>query len=221
MKKLLIAVLLGLSASVFAATDTPTPTFTPTLTWTPTPISIISGSTSRVVVDAVDVCANDGVVLASAVTTPLPGAAAPWLAQSMSFTAAVMSTGSAKCRIQFVLPNDYQRFLSLYAYASTTATPQTLTMTLNLKRQAFGASSSATYTAKVLLGTATSMLLTYPGLQGASTKMVRAKLPLPTCNDCKAGDLINVDVQRSGGTTTDLYIYRFEAQYDAKQGIKP
>lgn len=220
MKKMLIAALLALSASLTAA-STSTPTFTPTATFTPTPDASLPTNNARVNIGPAEVFANDGVVKAESVTTPLPGAAAPWVAQSMSMTAAVMSTGSAKARIQFVLPNDYERGLSLYAYASTTSTPQTFTLTLNLKRQAFNASSSATASAKVLLGTATSMTETWPGLQGAETKVVRAKLPLPVCSDCKAGDIVNVDIQRSGGTTSNLYIYNFEASYRAAMLRKP
>lgn len=225
MKKMLIAALLALSASTYAV-DTPTPTITPTSTptptFTPTPDAVLPPEGSRVIIPAIDIMANDGVVKASAVTTPLPGAAAPWVAQSASMTAAVLSTGSAKARVQFVIPNDFDRSLKLYAYASTTAAAQAITMTINVKRQAFGASSSATASAKVYLGTATSMLTgSWPGLGEANTKVVRALLPAPTCADCKAGDLINVDIRRSGGVTTDLYIYAIEAQYKAKMLRKP
>lgn len=216
---MLVAALLALSASVYAAT--PTPTFTPTPTATPSPAAVLNPEGARMMVYPNAIYANDGVTLASAQTTPQPGAAAPWLEQSVSRTAFVLSTGSAKARFSVVLPNDYDRFLRVFAYASTTATVQALTVTLNVARNAFNGDTSVTRSAKVFTGTATDMTLSYPGLQEASTKVVRAKLPLTYSADYKAGDLLSFDLQRTGGTTTDLYIYAIELEYDYKWLRKP
>lgn len=217
MKKMIIAALLALSASMYA-TDTPTPTHTPTATPTPTPVVFRSGD-ARVIVLPNQVYANDGVVLASAQTTPQPGSAAPWLAQNVAATAFVMSTGAAKVRWSSVLPADYKRFLNVWAYASTTATAATMTMTLNVRRNAFGGATGNTATSKVFEGTATDMIASYPGFQEGATKIVRAKLPLNYSSDLKAGDLLSFDLQKSSGL--DLYIYAIELEYDALTFRKP
>jgi hypothetical protein len=221
MKKMFIAALLALLAGSAHAVDTPTPTFTPTATWTPSPVAVQAQGGSRVMVYPSQVYANNGVVLASAVTTPLPGNTNPWVAQVVSRTAFVMSTGSAKARVQFVLPKDFDRYMTLYAYASTTATVQSITMTINVSKQSFNGSLTNTTGTVVYPGTATAMASVWPGLQSSETKLVRSKLPAADCSACKAGDLVNVDIQRTGGTTTDLYIYAVEAEYNAKLLSKP
>jgi len=222
MKKLLLILSMVLpsfgyaaATATFTPTNTPTATRTSTPTFTPTPAAGFNNAMAREYIYPNSVWATDGVVLASAVTTPLPGAAAPWVAQVVSRTAFVMSTGSAKVRWSWGVPNNYRSGVNMsnmnvWAYASTTATASTFTVTLNVARNPMNNLAPAGTT--VYLGTATSVTnqLTNSSTAG---KTLRIKLPLSSSARFQPGDHLSFDLQRSGNTTADLYIYRLEVEY--------
>jgi hypothetical protein len=222
MKKFLLALML-VSNMAFAATDTPTSTHTPTITptftltptFTPTPIAAFDPNWARDYIYPQDVFATDGVVLASAVTTPLPGAAAPWVAQSLSRTAFVLSTGSAKARFSYGVQGDFAKGvnapnMNVWAYASTTATAVAITVTLNVTRNSMNNLLPAGQL--VYPGTATSVTSALTG-SGTAGKVIRFKLPLSSSARFQYGDHLSFDLQRTGGVTTDLNIYRIEVEY--------
>ncbi len=205
----------GVANAAATATSTITPTFTPTPTYTPSPIAAFNTAYARDYVYPNEVWATNGVVLASAVTTPLPGDAAPWVAQVVSRTAFVMSTGSAKVRFSWGVPNDYKvqpnlNGMNVWAYCSTTATAAAFTVTLNVSRNPMNnllPSGGIVYP-----GTATSItsVLTNTSITG---KVIRAKIPMSSSARFQPGDHVSFDLQRSGGATTDLYVYRMEIEY--------
>lgn len=213
MKKILLA-LMFMAGSAFATpTPTVTPTNSPTPTSTPTPIAAFDPQMARDYIMPNEIFANDGVVLASAVTTPLPGAEAPWVAQNLSRTSFVLSTGTSKVRFSYGVQGDYQKGvnapnMNVWAYASTTATAATITMTLNVARYPMNNLAPAGQT--VYLGTATSVT---SAMAGSSTKMMRFKLPLSQSARFQYGDQLSFDLQKTGGATTNVSIYRIEVEY--------
>lgn len=217
MKKTLLALLFGLAGYAHAVTATPTvtPTNTPTPTFTPTPVAQYDPAMYREFIYPQSIFANDGVVLASAVTTPLPGDAAPWVAQSVSATAFVMSTGSAKVRFSYGVPGNYLARpntpnMNVWVYCNTTATANAMTVTMNVARNPMNNLLPSGGT--VYVGTATSITT---ALAGSSTagKFLRVKMPMPSTARFQQGDHLSFDLQRSGGVTTDLYVYRVEIEY--------
>jgi hypothetical protein len=110
MKKLLFALLLGLSG-VASAAATNTPTFTVTPTWTPSPVAIEQGfaqGNNRMYVYPAECYQDDGFTIASAQLTPLPGAATVWDAVTLNQHSVVFSTGTAGTRFSVTIPTDYQ-----------------------------------------------------------------------------------------------------------------
>jgi hypothetical protein len=221
MKKLFLALIamalpgLAFSAATATPTFTATLTRTPTATFTPSPVAAFDASNYREYTYPQSVWAGNGVVLASAVTTPLPGATAPWVAQVVSQTAFVMSTGSAQARWTYGIPGNYERKINLsnmnvWAYVATTATAQTITMTLNVSRNPMG--NLYPQGGIVYPGTATSMTSQFTN-SSITGKVLRVKLPLSSSARFQAGDQLNFDLRRSGGVTTDVYIYRLEVEY--------
>lgn len=216
MKKFLILALMLLGPRlVLASTPTVTPTSTVTPTFIPTPSAQLDASLGRDYTYPNAIFATDGVTLASAVTTPVPGSAAPWIAQSISQTAFVMGTNTASVRWTYGIRGDFAKGvnapnMNVWAYCSTTSTANAITMTLNVSRRSMNNLYPQGET--VYLGTATSVTnqLTNSSI---TAKVLRIKLPMPSTARFQVGDQLNFDLSRSGGATSDLYIYRIENEY--------
>lgn len=223
---LLLALVLGPKLA-WCVTDTPTdtptntptytitPTFTPTATFTNTPVAQLDANMSRDYIYPGAVYATDGVVLASAVTTPLPGVSAPWVAQNISSTTFVMSTGSAKVRFSYGIQGDFAKGvnapnMNIWAYCSTTSTVAALTVTLNVARRSMN--NLYPQGGVVYLGTATDVTSSFVN-SSITGKVLRVKLPLSGDARFQVGDQLSFDLQRTGGVTSDLYIHRLEVEY--------
>ena len=224
MKKVLALIVALLWGSVAqAATDTPTstPTFTPT--FTVTPVRQFDHSRARVMAMATD-CMNDDQVTRP-IPTPLPGSASVYLAQYLSQTSAVLSTGAAKVRISFSVPGNYGGQPKFYAYVATTAavaTSLSLTVNTNVQRFNNGSVINTPYAGAITNVNAPTYV---PGrLINSNTSIVRLLLPvsgtavpvlsgLNRPNVLQPGDTVNLDILRGGGTTTDMYVMKFEMEY--------
>ena len=155
----------------------------------------------------------------------LAGAATIWLAQSQSQTAAVFSTGTSEARVNFVVPNDYEKGLRAWAYA----THSTVTNTVTLRVDAAVIKLNAlTSTSTVFVGTTTNVQV--DRFNGYSmlydSRMSRFSLPikpvlLTYTAHVSPGSLVNLEIERTAGTDGNLSIYAIEIEYNAKQGIKP
>jgi hypothetical protein len=133
---------------------------------------------------------DDGV--SALVTTPVPGAATIWLAQSQSQTAAVFSTGTAVARWNYVMPNDYKQFskgFKAYAYIVDSGSATTVAFKMDIAVQHFGYLTSTAY---VCAG--------------------------PTVN-IKPGDQLNFQLTRVGGVTGNISISHIEIERDFKPQV--
>lgn len=214
MKKFLILALMLLGPRlVLASTPTVTPTSTVTPTFTPTPSAQFDASLGRDYIYPNAIFNNDGVTLASAVTTPVPGGAGLWVAQSLSQTTFVLSTGTAGARWSYGIRGDFAKGvnapnMNVWAYCSTTATATAFTVTLNVARRSMNNLYPQGQT--VYLGSATSITnqLTNSSI---TAKVLRVKLPLSSSARFQTGDQLNFDLQST--SLVNLNVYRLEMEY--------
>lgn len=234
MKKLLFALLMVLGASAHAvntytptytptATLTFTPTSTPTPTRTNTPVNGFNQGTGHIRIQPQDMLQSDGVSTLGG--TALPGSTSAWMAlvatgAGTSHTAAVLSTGSAAVRLQFVVPADYQQNAALWVYALHSAVTNTATLRADLARASIG---SLTSTAQTYNGTATNVQTQFTGRLN-SARLSRVWVPLNTSaityGALKPGDVVNVLLTR-GGTSGDMNVFAAEFEYTCNYPLRP
>ncbi len=231
MKKIGLALLLlfvGYSAhadtptSTATPTSTITPTFTPTPTRTNTPVSGFGSQTGRVIVQAQEFLSSDGVTIP--VTTPVVGVGA-WLAQTLSYTAYVFSTGTASARIQFTVPADYMRTTGFWLYGYNSSVTNTVTLQADVSKVSFGALTS---TSRVYVGTATNVQTQNTGRM-FDARYNRIWIPLNVAlygggstggTALKAGDLLNILIQRTGASG-NLAVFAAEFEYAVNYPLRP
>jgi hypothetical protein len=166
---------------------------------------------------------DDGV--SALVTTPVPGAATIWLAQSQSQTAAVFSTGTAVARWNYVMPNDYKQFskgFKAYAYIVDSGSATTVAFKMDIAVQHFGYLTSTAY---VCAGPTVN--ITVQGLSKRwPSRMSRVLLPMPlpltytaSVEDIKPGDQLNFQLTRVGGVTGNISISHIEIERDFKPQV--
>lgn len=227
MKKMLLflAVAVGLLAPSlgWAVTDTPTktptPTWTPTLsptptvTYTPSPVAIKPTTLARTYVHPSIFKQADGITALG--TSALPGSSLLWYAQVASQTAAVMSTGTAEVRFNVILPANYKatKGVNFYAYASSSVTYTTVSLTTSLNTQGFNALTS---TAQYFAGAETNVITQgrSPLIPGRMSRVLLTTAPTNGGFSYKPGDLINVDIVRKDAGVGLLYLYGIEVEYD-------
>ena len=225
-------------------TLTPTGTITPSNTFTPSPRSLKNDYRARVYFRPQDLTQDDGVTVLGA--TPLPGATSSWLAQSVSQTVAVLSTGAAKVRLGMTVPWNYKGSLRLYALMSARTIGDNVTITASIMGQSFNhttlTAGTYSYTAPpggayAIPGAATSVLAgnyacDNPLWDTPVCVVSRVQLPLAVAASyysnanpllvagiINAGDTLNFSITRATGGTDNVYIYGLEVQYDFKQDI--
>ncbi len=225
MKKILLAFLLSIGGYAHAvATDTPTvtltstPTFTLTPTRTNTPVSGFGDQKGHVIVQAQAFLLSDGVT--RPVTTPVAGSSDIWLAQFLSYTAAVFATNTASARIQFTIPADYQRNPGLWLYAVNSTLTNTVTVEADISRVSFG---KLTSTSAVWTGPATNVQTQFTGpLQNA--RYSRVWVPLSNTVGVNGtlvpGSLLNVNIIRTGASG-NLNVMAAEFEYSVNYPLRP
>lgn len=225
MKKILLALLMAVAGYAHAvATDTPTvtltptPTFTPTPTRTNTPVSGFGDSKGHVIIQAPQFTLSDGV--SRPVTTPVPGSADIWLAQALSYSAAVFSTNTASARIQLTIPADYQRNPGLWLYAWNSTLTNTVTVQADISRVSFG---KLTSTSAVWTGPATNVQTQFTGpLQNARYSRVWVPLSntVGTNMTLVPGSLLNINLIRTGASG-NLNVFAAEFEYSVNYPQRP
>ncbi len=224
MKKYLFLLFMAVAGFAHAVTDTPTftptitPTFTPTPTWTPSPTGALNQNMAHEYISPRRFVQDDGVTIGG--TSALPGATSFWYAQFMSQTVAVISTGTAAVRWDYVMPSDYKQWskgFKAYAYIYDTASSTTVAFTMNIYGQHF---NQLTSTAWAMTGTAKN--ITTQGLSKRWPSMMsRVLLNTPGqlttaagVNNVKPGDLLNFELVRTAGTSGNIYIGAIEIERD-------
>ena len=225
-------------------TLTPTGTITPSNTFTPSPRSLKNDYRARVYFRPQDLTQDDGVTVLGA--TPLPGAANSWLAQSMSQTVAVLSTGAAKVRLGMTIPWNYKGGLRLYALMGAQTIGDNVTITASIMGQSFNKTTltAGTYSytpptggAYAIPGAATSILAgryasDNPLWDTPVCVVSRVQMPLAVAASyysnanpllvagiIRSGDVLNFSIARATAGVDNVYIYGLEVQYDFKPDI--
>lgn len=218
MKKLLFALLiLAGVANAATPTFTITPSSTPTPTATPTPVAMKDKNMVREYFTFNALKQDDGVT--GLLTYSANVANSVYVLQQGSYTAAAFSTMSAAARFQFTVPNDYQNSLRFYAYGNMSVVGVTTTsLIVNVSHVGF---NKLTSTTQVYPGASTNIMTqNFCPLQDGG--MSRFALPLSqtvaTQGFFKQGDLVNVEISRSAGTTGVLNIFEIEAEYQLYPG---
>lgn len=227
MKKLVLICLALLGLAMVAQAATPTPTFTPTPTATPTmyyppfPLPDNLAHPGIRLIMPIDFFMVDGLTRLTA--TVAAGATFPWLAQSMSFTSAVFSTGTCSARFGMIMPNNYDpdKFpLKLWAYMqeSDSTAASTTAFCVNFTKLHY---DRLTSTAVTFLGTTVSVqAMARNGLKDSMISLVQ--LPVPTgVSQVAAGDLLGFQLIRAGGTAGNVSIFAIEPEYDPRWMKQP
>lgn len=213
MKKLIGIFGFVLVAGNLLAVDTPTPTFTPTPTWTPTAQTQQDNNLQREQVYAAGhITLDDGAN--SPVLTPVPGNGV-WRAQYGKHSVLVMSSGTAKARIEWRLPNNYKPKMPLkiwsYGYFDVTnAAAVAVSLCVNVGALTFNK----------LTGTATEYRGVTINPQTANfgrlmdNKWSRFLWPTPAgLTQCALATSLNFQFVRTG-TLGNLNIAYFEFEWD-------
>jgi hypothetical protein len=222
-------------------TLTPTGTLTPSPTFTPAPKQLKSDQRERYVIYPVDFTSATGATLLNGTTTT--GGTVPWLAQNLSQTCAVLSTGAAEVRMEWVVPRDFKGNLKLYAYCLNTVVGDGVSLTVSVTGQHFNMTtqSAGTYSYTPppggfyqISGVSTQILAgTYADADPLwdTPVQVVSRVHLPTAASLSAyatanppgyvqyGDLLNIDILKAAGNAGLLYVYDVECQYDYYVGI--
>lgn len=220
-------------------TLTPTGTISPSPTYTPAPKQLKNSARLRLYFRPQNFTQGDGLTVLGA--TALPGAASAWLAQVLSQTVAVLSTGAAEVRLGMTVPWDFKGDLRLYCLMGAATAGDSVTITARIAGQGFNKTTvtAGTFSYQApgggrynLNGTATNLLTQAADPLWASTLVVsRVLMPLnvaaysySTSNppgNIQAGDVLNFDLLRTSGGTDNVYIYSIEVQYDNATGANP
>ena len=240
MKKLLVMfLLLGLGAVANAATPTPTftpsPTYTPT--YTPTQVAIINVNVGHIFKSYADLKQNDGVT--AALTSSAPGSASIYLAQQLSQTCAIFSTGTAIARFVVLIPNDYKSNLRLYGIMNPSTTGDTTTaFCTNVQVQRLNALTSTALTATYMgvtlnvqsgafTGSDPLTLTTQASYLMQDSRYSLVYLPIsatvlgPGPSGFKPGDTLNFQIVKAGGTTTATALLGVDLEYNYIFGRHP
>ncbi len=220
-------------------TLTPTGTLTPSPTFTPAPRQLKDDYRYRLYFQPQQFTQADGITALGA--TPLPGSASAWLAQSLSETVAVLSTGTAEIRLGMTVPWNYRGNSKLFLLMNAQSIADSVTLTVGVNGQSFNCTTVTVGTYSYfapsggvyyMAGTATQVVAGFGGQQvdplwDTPFQVVsRVLMPLnaaaaayadrnpslgPTI---QAGDILNFDIKRTSGGNGNVYIYSAEFQYD-------
>ncbi len=220
-------------------TLTPTGTISPSPTYTPNPQQLKNKQRLRLYFRPQNLTQADGITSLGA--SALAGSASAWMAQVLSQTVAVLSTGAAEVRLNFTVPNDFNGDLRVYALMGAATAGDSCTITARLAGQSFNHTTvtAGTFSYQApgggrwnLNGTATN-LLTQPLEPFWTNTLVisRVLMPLnvaayasPNANPpglIQKGDVINLDLLRASGGTDNVYVYSLEVQYNNETGVNP
>lgn len=222
-------------------TLTPTGTLTPSLSPTPGPKQLKSAFRTRIYFPPTDLTQADGITSLGA--SALPGATSSWLAQSLSQTVAVLSTGAAEVRLATTIPWNYKGDLRLFAIMGVQTAGDSVTITANMVGQSFNQTTVTAGTASYLNpagglwylnGTAANVIAGVQPLAPlwSSTFVIsRVWMPLNPLSlnywqanpggTIQRGDIVNFDIKRTTAGLGNVYIYGFELQYDYAQDAQP
>lgn len=228
MKKMLLYIFMALGGLAHSAA-TSTPTFTPTLTHTPTAVAILSGfgiGNNRAIVYPVECTQDNGVVMLSTVTTPLPGAG-PWVAAVQNQNCLVFSTGTAKARFSFTVPMDYERGngnLRLFLHGNDSATNTTTAFAANvnvayMNRLTSTVTSYLGVTFNVKTGyqaVGTTISLTNTGWRLLDSRWSRFLVPISStvAKTLNPGDTVNIEIVKAQGVDAQVSVSKFELEYN-------
>lgn len=225
-------------------TLTPTGTITPSSTFTPSPKQLKSNFRTRLYFVPSDFTQADGVTSLGA--SALPGSASAWMAQSLSQSVAVLSTGAAEVRLGMTVPWNYKGDMRLFLLMGAQTATDSVTLTVGVTGQHFNMTTmtagSFSYTPPPggffqLNGTATNVIVGQQGIAPlwASTFVIsRVFMPAnaavisywtgnPTTGlaQIMPGDVLNWDIKRTSGGSGNVFVYNAELQYDYAQDQQP
>ena len=130
------ATYIATSQPTLTPTLTPTGTISPSPTYTPAPKRLKGGNERmRVYYIPSDTTYADGVTALS--NTAQPGSANPWMAQSLSQSVAVLSTGTAEIRQTVIVPWNYRGNARLFAILGAQSQGDSVTLTVGVNGQRF------------------------------------------------------------------------------------
>jgi hypothetical protein len=227
-------------------TLTPTGTITPSLSPTPPPVQLKPNERFRVYFIPSDLTQADGISVLGA--TALPGATSAWMAQSLSQSVAVLSTGTCEVRQTLTIPWNYKGRGELFAVMGNQTTGDSVTITASVAGQRF---NNTTQTAGVFSyvqpaggvyyfpGAATNVISAvylkrdalYTGSSTLPQVVSRVLMPLAAnaymgantnpslAQTFQPGDIVNFDIKRTTGGSGNVYIYGLEFQYEGNQGL--
>lgn len=226
-------------------TQTPTGTLTPSATFTPSPKQLKDNEAFRVYFIPSDLTQADGATALS--NTALPGSSQAWMAQSLSQSVAVLSTGSAEVRQSMTIPWNYRGRARFFAILGNQSNGDSVTLTCSVNGQRFNCTTQTvgtySYTPPMggnyyLPGIAANVIAGVQGVaplwNGSATGpqvVSRVMMPLPascynwaTVNPTLAttlnpGDIVNFDIKRTSGGAGNVFIYALEFEYAGNSGL--
>ena len=130
------ATYIATSQPTLTPTLTPTGTISPSPTFTPAPKRLKGGNERmRIYYIPSDLTQGDGVTALS--NTALSGANNAWMAQSLSQSVAVLSTGTAEVRQTVIVPWNYRGNARMFAVMQAQSQGDSVTLTVGVNGQRF------------------------------------------------------------------------------------
>ncbi|MBU6231522.1 hypothetical protein KGP36_02540 [Patescibacteria group bacterium] len=227
----------------YTPTQTPTGTLTPSPTFTPAPKQLKNNYRARVYFTPLQLTNGDGKTILT--TTADPGGPNAYLAQALSQTVAVLTTGTAEIRLGWTVPWNFKGDLKFFAVMNAASIGDSVTLTASVAGQHFNETTQTAGTFSYvwpgglyyMIGTATNVLTAPYGI-GASLQdtpaQIVSRVLVPTNsavsaspwnqqigNTIQPGDFLNLDIVRTSGGSGVVNLYGIEAQYDYYSGIQP
>lgn len=222
-------------------TPTGSPNTTPTSTYTPSPKQLKYDFRQRIYFIPSDLTQADGVTPLS--STAVAGGTVAWMAQSLSQSVAVLSTGAAEVRQGWTVPWNFKGNLRLYMLMGVQTSGDSVSITASLTGQHFNCTTitSGTYSYTPppggfyqMSGAATNVIAGVQAFHPLWNFVIsRVNMPLNiaatsywTGNPATGyaqiwpGDVVNFDIKRSTGGLGNVYIYSIEAEYDYGQDMQ-